>query len=119
MCIEAACEKATWTELDHRIAAPRLALTDRAGRWATYQVGENGRPVSDLAQELGCDWHTVNDAVRAYGEALIEHPGRFGDVSSLWLDEHLMVRTGEKHTLEFVTTIVDVQRAQLLDVVPD
>lgn len=37
MCIEAVCERATWTELDHRIAAPRLALTDRAGRWATYQ----------------------------------------------------------------------------------
>ena len=119
MCVEAACEKTTWTEVDHRIAAPRLALTDRAGRWATYQVGEQGRPVSDVAQELGCDWHTVNDAVLAYGEALIEHPGRFADVSSLGLDEHLMVRTGEKHKLKFVTTIVDVQRAQLLDVVLD
>ena len=119
ICLEPACDKGTWSEVDHRIAAPRLALTDRAGRWATYQVGEKGRAVSDVASDLGCDWHTVNNAVLSYGEALIEHPGRFGDVSSLGLDEHLMVRTGEKHKLEFVTTIVDVQRAQLLDVVPD
>jgi hypothetical protein len=28
-----------------------------------------------VAEELGCDWHTVNDAVLAYGEALISHPG--------------------------------------------
>ena len=73
----------------------------------------------EIAGELGCDWHTVNDAVLAYGEALISHPERFGDVSSLGLDEHLMVRTGEKHHLNFVTTIVDVQHGQLLDVVPD
>jgi len=119
ICLEPACEKGTWSEVDHRIAAPRLALTDRAGRWATYQVGVQGRPVSDVASDLGCDWHTINDAVLSYGEALIEHPDRFGDVSSLGLDEHLMVRTGEKHKLEFVTTIVDVQRAQLLDVVVD
>ena len=119
ICLQPECEKRTWTEVDHRIAAPRLALTDRAGRWATFQVGANGRSVLEVAVDLGCDWHTINDAVLAYGEALIEHPGRFGDVASLGLDEHLMVRTGERHKLEFVTTIVDVQRGQLLDVVED
>ena len=30
-------------------------------------------------KELGCDWHTVNDAVVAYGAALVDHPDRFGD----------------------------------------
>ena len=119
ICLESACEKITWTEVDHRIAAPRSALTDRAGRWATFQVGAQGRPVCDVAEELGCDWHTVNDAVLAYGEALVAHPERFGDVASLGLDEHLMVRTGARRRQNFVTTIVDVQRGQLLDVVPD
>ena len=61
ICRERECETGTWTEVDHRIAAPRLALTDRAGRWATYQVGHNTRSVADVANELGCDWHTVND----------------------------------------------------------
>jgi transposase len=119
ICLEPECDKGTWSEVDHRIAAPRLSLTDRAGRWATFQVGRVGRDVRGVAKDLGCDWHTVNEAVLAYGEALIEHPGRFGDVSSLGLDEHLMVKTGERHHQNFVTTIVDVARGQLLDVVPD
>ena len=44
-----------------RIAAARQALTDRAGRWVTLQVGRNGRSVAEVAGELGCAWHTVND----------------------------------------------------------
>ncbi len=31
--------------------------------------------------ELGCDWHTVNDTVITYGTALLDaDPERFGDV---------------------------------------
>ena len=52
------------------VAAPRQALTDRAGRWVTVQVGRYGRSVAEVAGELGCAWHTVNDAVVSYGEAL-------------------------------------------------
>ncbi len=119
ICLDVACEQGTWTEVDHRIAAPRLSLTDRAGRWATFQVGNQGRDVEGVAKDLGCDWHTVNDAVLAYGEALIEHPGRFADVASLGLDEHLMVREGQRRHKNFVTAIVDVDKGQLLDIVPD
>ena len=54
------------------IAAPRLVLTDRAGRWVTEQVGRCGRTVDEIGVELGCDWHTVNDAVIAYGTALVD-----------------------------------------------
>ena len=118
-CGEDTCPQGTWTEVDERIAAPRLKMTDRAGRWATYEVGCHGRTVSEIAGDLGCDWHTVNDAVLAYGEALVEDPERFGDVSSLGLDEHLMVRLGARRRVHFVTAIVDVQRSQLLDIVPD
>jgi hypothetical protein len=31
-----------------------------------------GRTVSEVAQELACDWPTVNVAVTTYGEALLE-----------------------------------------------
>jgi len=119
ICLESKCPMVTWTEVDQRIAAPRLVLTDRAGRWATVQVGRHGRTVDEVAGDLGCDWHTVNDAVLAYGEALIDHPDRFSDVASLGLDEHLMVREGPRRHKSFVTAIVDVDRAQLLDIVPD
>lgn len=113
------CPMSTWTEVEPRIAAPLLKMTDRAGRWATYEVGRNGRTVNEVAEHLGCDWHTVNDAVLAYGVALVEHPERFGDVTSLGLDEHLMVRLGQRRTPQFVTALVDVDRAQLLDIVPN
>ena len=68
------CPASTWTEIDERIAAPRLKMTDRAGHWATIEVGQNGRTVNGIADNLGCDRHTVNDAVPAYGAALVEHP---------------------------------------------
>jgi len=59
-------------------------MTDRAGRWATRQVGEDGRTVAEVARELDCDWHTVNDSVLAYGEALLEADvDRIGQVTGL------------------------------------
>jgi len=119
VCKERGCPAGTWTEVEPRIAAPRLKMTDRAARWATFEVGRNGRTVAEVAEHLGCDWHTVNDAVLAYGSALIDHPERFGDVSSIGLDEHLMVKLGERRRQHFVTAIVDVDRGQLLDVVAD
>jgi transposase len=117
-CGDPDCEKGTWTEEDHRIAGPRMAMTDRAGRWATLEVGKFGRSVHEVATTLGCDWHTVNDAVVAYGKALVDHPDRFGDVDALGLDEVLFMREGSFHTQRFSTQIVDVARGQLLDVVP-
>ena len=38
-CPDPDCANGSWTEEDDRIAAPRLAMTDRAGRWVTAQVG--------------------------------------------------------------------------------
>jgi transposase len=94
-------------------------LTDRACRWATIQVGRFGRTVSEVAAEVGCDWHTLNDAVIAYGELIVDHPARIGAVQALGLDETLFYRSGPFHTKNWYTSIVDVgaETAQLLDVV--
>jgi transposase len=121
-CREQECPAGSWTVADPRIAAPRAALTDRAGRWATRQVGKSGRSVSEVADELGCDWHTVCDAVVAYGEAVLEADvDRVGAVSALGLDETLFVRRGEWRTQEWATSVVDVggrgRRAKLVEVV--
>ena len=119
MCPDADCAMGSWTEEDDRIAGPRQVLTSRAARWATIQVGRRARSVNEVAQELGCDWHTVNDTVVAYGEALLDaDEERIGEVSALGLDEVLMVRTGPSHRQHFSTQIVDVRAGQLLDVVP-
>lgn len=107
----------SWVETDDRIAAGRQTITARAGRWATEQVGRYGRAVSSVATELGCDWHTVNDTVIAFGRLLIDTAERIGRVAALGLDEVLFVRRGPWHRQAWSTTIVDVNTGQLLDVI--
>ena len=117
-CPAAACGVGSFTEIDERIAPARAALTARAGRWATIAVGRDARPVSDVAAELGCDWHTVNRAVVAWGEALLAADAeRVGAVEALGLDETLFGRRGLWRTRRWCTVIVDVQKGQLLDIV--
>lgn len=121
-CREALCPVGSWTVIDERIAWPRAALTDRAGRWATDQVGRLGRSVNEVAGELGCDWHTVNDAVVSYGEALLEaDTDRVGDLDALGLDETLFFRKGDRRTKQWATSVVDVggpgRRARLVEVI--
>jgi len=118
-CPEGSCPVGSWTGEDLRIAAPRLGLTDRAGRWATRQVGMHGRTVNEVATDLGCDWHTVNDTVIAYGTALVDDdPDRIGEVTALGLDETLFSRQGRWRRQYWSTSIVDVEAGRLLDVVP-
>ena len=96
-CCPATCPVGSWTGEDPPIAAPRLALTDRAGRWATEQVGRHGRTVSEVADDLGCDWHTVNDAVIAYGTALVDDdPDRIGEPTAVGIDETLVRRGSDR-----------------------
>ena len=117
-CVEEQCPNGSWTEQDDRIAHSRMKLTRRAALRATEDVGRRGRTVTEVAEELGCDWHTVNDVVVAYGEALVDHPGRFSTVVALGLDETAFLRCAPYYRTEFVTSIVDVKAGQLLDLVP-
>ena len=67
----------------------------------------------------GCDWHTVNWAVLAWGEALLAADcDRVGAVGVLGLDETLFGRNGPWRTRQWCTSIVDVAEGQLLDLVP-
>jgi transposase len=112
------CRQSSWTHEDPQIASPRLSVTDRAGRWATIQVGRQGRAVSDVAGELGADWHAINDAVMAYGAALLDaDTTRVGAVTALGVDEVLFARQGRWRTQMWSTSIVDVASGQLLDVI--
>jgi transposase len=117
-CPNSICRIVTFAESDARIAADRAAITDRAGRWATFQVGRHGRSVTEVAADLGCDWHTVMDAVIHYGTPLIDDPNRIGSVAAIGLDEVLFCRSGPFKRRAWSTQVVDVARGQLLDVVP-
>ena len=117
-CANKECPQPSFSDADPRIAPSRLRLTDRAGRWATQAVGLGRRSVSSVAKELDCDWHTINDAVIAYGGPMVDDPSRFGAVDALGLDEILFYRQGKYHRQNWATTIVDVRSPTLLDVVP-
>ena len=116
-CPRRGCGAGTVTEAAREIAPPRALLTSRAARWATRQAGR-GRPLKDAAAELGCGWHAVNLAVQRWGRALLDaDTGRISEVAALGLDEHLMMRRGRFRVKTWGTSIVDVGRGQLLDIV--
>ena len=117
-CGQPRCPAGAVTEQAPEIASPREKLTARAGRWATRQAGR-ARPVDEVAAELGCSWHPVNESVRRWGSALLEaDTARISDVEALGLDETLMGRRGRFKDKAWSTSIVDVGRGQLLDIVP-
>ena len=117
-CPDVRCATKSWVLTDHRIAAKGCLLTTRAAKWATVQVGQ-GRTVLEVANELGCDWHTVNDAVVTYGEALLEADrNRLNKTTAIGLNETSFVRVGPKKFTQYVTTVADVENKQIIEILP-
>jgi transposase len=114
-CPSMTCPTGSWMQADERIVIGNRGITDRAARWACEQVGRHGRSVAEVADDLECDWHTVNRAVIAYGLALVDDPERIGTVTTLGLDETAFVRTGPYRHRWWSTQLVG--DGQLLDVV--
>ena len=117
-CQNRSCLQRTWVLTDHRIAAKNCLLTTRAAKWATVQVG-GGRTVREVATELDCDWHTVNDAVTTYGEALLKADRkRLNKTTAIGLDETSFIKLGLKGHTDYVTTVADVENHQIIDILP-
>jgi len=117
-CPNPTCARRTWVLSDHRIAAKNCLLTTRAAKWATVQVG-GGRTVSEVAAELDCDWHTVNDAVVTYGKALLEADRkRLNKTTAIGLDETSFRRLGSRGYTAYATTVADVENHQIIDILP-
>ena len=117
-CPDDSCPKRSWVLEDHRIAAKHCLLTTRAAKWATVQVG-TGRTVSEVAGELACDWHTVNDAVTTYGKALLSADRkRLNQTTAIGLDETSFVKLGTKVARDYATTVADVANHQIIDILP-
>ena len=117
-CVNPSCAKRSWVLEDHRIAAKQCLLTTRAAKWATRQVG-GGRTVSEVAAELACDWHTVNDAVCTYGAALLAADRkRMNKTSAIGLDETSFVKLSTRVTTDYATTVADVAHHQIIEILP-
>ena len=118
-CPNPDCALRSFIEQDPTIGPQRALLTSRAARWVTVQVGGRGRPVDEVAAELGCGWHTVNNEVGRWGEALLEaDTDRIGEVQAVGVDETLFWRKGRWRTKVWCTSVVDVGGHQLIDIVP-
>jgi transposase len=117
-CPQEGCPNRSWTVGDHRIAAKKCRLTTRCAKWATEQVGR-GRAVSDVAAELHCDWHTINDAVTDYGEALLAaDTKRWTLTTAIGLDETSFVKLRGQRSRQYATTVADVAHHQILEILP-
>ena len=93
-------------------------MTTRAAKWATVQVG-GGRTVSEVAAELACDWHTVNEAVCTYGEALLAADRkRLNKTTAIGLDETSFVKLSKRSHTDYATTVADVENHQIIEILP-
>ena len=117
LCPGGSCAVRTFTDQDPAVAPPRARMTSRAARWATRRAGK-ARTISEIAAELGTGWHTAMAAVHRWGRALLGADlARTDGVRALGLDEILMFRRGPFRRKHWGTTIVDVRRGVLLDIV--
>ena len=115
-CAETGCAMCTWTEVSEALSV-RCLLTRRAALACCREVGLNARPVAQMARELGVAWHTVMNAVREYGQPLVEDPDRVGRVRQLGVDETTWLAATREHSTKFATSLVDLERRVVIDVV--
>jgi transposase len=117
-CREPACRVRTWTERTVAIR-PRAVLTERARAEACRRVGKDAHAVAAVARDLGVGWATIMRAVHEHGRPLVEDPGRLDGVAALGLDETSFLKATRLAPTRWVTSLVDLEHGQLLDVVAD
>ena len=84
---------------------------------ASHTVGKHGQAVAVVATDVGVGWHTIMRAVIDHGHDLVDDPTRTDGVRALGVDETSFLRAGPRRRARFVTGLVDLDRALLLDVV--
>ncbi len=115
-CPEPACPAGSWTQ-QHPALRPRMSMTERARADACRRVGKHAQPVAVVARDAGVGWHTIMRAVIDHGQVLVNDPTRTDGVRALGVDETSFLRASPTRRTQFVTGLVDLHRARLLDVV--
>ena len=84
---------------------------DGPGRWGPHRL--------EVAAELACDWHTVNDAVITYGEALLGGRSQAAEQDHGHRARRDLLRQAPRrsHT-DYATTVADVENHQIIDILP-
>ena len=116
-CAEPDCVVKTWSEPSEEIA-PRAVLSERARAELARRVGPGEESVAAAARAFGVAWPTAMDAVRDHGKPRIDHLSRLGAPTAIGLDETSWLAATATHPTLLVTGIVDLDRGQLVDVIP-
>ena len=116
-CADLDCDAGSWTEDRPDIAPARATMTQRAGVWATVQVGRHVHSVSWAAKELGVGWHTVMDAVSLWGDALVADPARVGVTTAIGVDETSFLAATATEGTRWVSSICDVEKRFVIDLI--
>jgi len=74
--------------------------------------------VAQVADDFGVSWGTVMAAVVEYGTPRVDDLARLAGVQALGVDETAFLAANGRHHTQFVTGMVDLSAARLLDVVP-
>ena len=114
-CPELACPAGSWTA-QHPGLGARMTMTERARKTACRRVGKGGETVAAVAGDFGVGWHTIMRSVIDHGQALVDDPARTSGVRALGVDETSFLRARSTRRTRFVTGLVDLDRARLLDV---
>ncbi len=119
-CVKPSCPRRTWVLDDHRIAAKNCLLTTRAAASGPRSRSAEAAPSQRWRPKfLACDWHTVNDAVITYGEALLAADRkRLNKTTAIGLDETSFVKLSDHVQTHFATTVADVENHQIIDILP-
>jgi transposase len=115
-CREGLCDAKTWSEHSDHVDA-QAVITRRAGVEACRQVGENARPVSQVANEFGVCWWTIMNAVVEHGTPLVDDPERVSTVAQLGVDETSFLRANRAHSTIYATGLVDLEERIVIDMV--
>jgi len=116
-CFDPDCAAKTWSETSEEIAA-RAVLSERARAEICRRVGPGCESVAAVARSFGVSWHAAMEAVRDHGRPRIDHLSRLGAPSAIGLDETSWLAATATHPTLLVTGIVDLDRGQLVDVIP-
>lgn len=116
ICADGDCAKKTWSEISDAIR-PKAVLTERAEMEICRRVGEDGDSVAEVARAFGVGWHTAMAAVRRHGRPKVDDPARIAGVEALGTDETVFLHARRHRHTTYATGMVDLDRAQLLDVV--
>ena len=116
-----ACSR-SWCDDISQAAPPRAKLSFGALRWGLVCLIADNMSINRIAAHLAVAWHTVNEAILAYGEELLlADSTRFEGVRVIGVDEHVWCHRGGDR---YATVIVDLTPvrdhtgpARLLDVV--